>query len=345
VMHVHRFPHGSIVASVARVTAFRHFAWIVRFQDRLADCRSFEERVAVANQFLLQRTHATPARDGVTAAAHQMLSGAGAERISLMAGQAALSERQFRRIFAKKIGLGPKLFARIARFEGALDWMGRSPHGSWAEIAQRFGYYDQMHLVHEFAQFTGQTPTRTLQYFEAAPIMIDGSFDPATGRVAQESPSISVSQKPIFGVGSRNLAVSSPWQRPTDMRPGRTSLQTRKGIGPIAFAGHHGHRLAAMHTMQSRQKRSRAECQHQQSQQQCLLPPRQPGNHPPFGLGAFRLLKTVMPKIVTRPISVGSPAGGLKASASYYSPVLQLLYPRSVTGQLSMRDGIGDIVS
>jgi hypothetical protein len=34
--------------------------------------------------------------------------------------------------------------------------------------AHRFGYYDQMHMVHDFSRFTGETPTRTLQHFKAA---------------------------------------------------------------------------------------------------------------------------------------------------------------------------------
>jgi AraC-like DNA-binding protein len=65
------------------------------------------------------------------------------------------------------VGVSPKLFARIARFEAALDRMARLPQGSWTEVAHRFGYYDQMHMVHDFSRFTGETPTRTLQHFEA----------------------------------------------------------------------------------------------------------------------------------------------------------------------------------
>jgi AraC-like DNA-binding protein len=68
----------------------------------------------------------------------------------------------------QQVGVSPNLFARIARFEAALDRMARSPQGSWTEVAHRFGYYDQMHMVHDFSRFTGETPTRTLQHFEAA---------------------------------------------------------------------------------------------------------------------------------------------------------------------------------
>jgi transcriptional regulator GlxA family with amidase domain len=58
--------------------------------------------------------------------APQMLAKAGFGRISAMAERAGLSVRQFRRTFLQKVGVSPKLFARIARFEAALDRMRRS---------------------------------------------------------------------------------------------------------------------------------------------------------------------------------------------------------------------------
>jgi AraC-like DNA-binding protein len=139
---------------------------IARFQERLADCRSFEERSSVANQFFLQRALSAPPRDGIAAAATDILRKAGGARIPAVAERAGLGLRQFERRFVQQVGVSPKLFARVARFEAALDRMARSPHGSWTEVAHRFGYYDQMHMVHDFARFTGEPPTRTLQHFE-----------------------------------------------------------------------------------------------------------------------------------------------------------------------------------
>jgi AraC-like DNA-binding protein len=143
-------------------------AIIARFHERLADSRTFEERISVANQFLLQRALAAPPCDGISAAATDILRGAGGARIPAVAGRAGLGLRQFERRFVQQVGVSPKLFARIARFEAALDRMARSPQGSWTEVAHRFGYYDQMHMVHDFSRFTAETPTRTLQHFEAA---------------------------------------------------------------------------------------------------------------------------------------------------------------------------------
>jgi hypothetical protein len=73
-------------------------AIIARFHERLADCCTFEERISVANQFLFQRA-LTPPRDGISAAATDILRGAGGSRIPTMAGRAGLGLRQFERRF------------------------------------------------------------------------------------------------------------------------------------------------------------------------------------------------------------------------------------------------------
>lgn len=143
-------------------------AIIARFYERLADCLTLEERISVANQFLLRRALVAPIRDGISAAATDILRRARGTRVADMAGRAGMGLRQFERRFVQQVGVSPKLFARIARFEAALDRMARSPQGSWTGVAHYFGYYDQMHMLHDFSRFTGKTPTRTLQDFEAA---------------------------------------------------------------------------------------------------------------------------------------------------------------------------------
>ena len=143
-------------------------AIMARFHQRLADCHTLEERVFIANQFLLQRALAAPIRDGISEAATDILRRARGARVPDMAGRAGMGLRQFERRFVQRVGVGPKLFARIARFEAALDRMARSPEGSWTKVAHRFGYYDQMHMLHDFSRFTGKTSTRALQDLKTA---------------------------------------------------------------------------------------------------------------------------------------------------------------------------------
>ena len=70
-----------------------------------------------------------------------------------------LSERQFRRRFRAEVGLPPKLFERIRRFQRALAVMGT---GTFAATAAACGYYDQSHLIRDFVQFTGASPSAWL---------------------------------------------------------------------------------------------------------------------------------------------------------------------------------------
>lgn len=94
-----------------------------------------------------------------------MIRGFGDVKIAGLAHQAGLSLRQFERRFIRQIGMSPKMFARVVRFEAAMDCMTRSGADSWTDLAHRFGYFDQMHMVHEFAALAGDTPTRTLNVF------------------------------------------------------------------------------------------------------------------------------------------------------------------------------------
>jgi AraC-like DNA-binding protein len=141
-------------------------AFISQVYQRMGECASFEERVSLLNELLLRRALASPGLDGISATANRMLLGGGRVSIATFAASAGVSVRQFERRFMERVGMRPKLFARIARFEAALDGKARFAVRSWTDVAHKFGYYDQMHMVHDFGEFTGETPTETLNHLE-----------------------------------------------------------------------------------------------------------------------------------------------------------------------------------
>lgn len=56
-------------------------------------------------------------------------------------------------------GIGPKMLQRIIRFNKELEYLRRYQASfQWAQVARQFGYYDQTHLIKEFAWFYGTTP-------------------------------------------------------------------------------------------------------------------------------------------------------------------------------------------
>jgi AraC-like DNA-binding protein len=139
---------------------------ITKLGERLGNATSFAERVQVVEEALLPRALLSTGLDGVSVAAHGIISAGGRTRIPDLAAKAGLGVRQFERNFLRQVGMRPKLFARIVRFEAALEFKARLGTRSWADVAHRFGYYDQMHMVHDFAEFTGATPSETLDQLE-----------------------------------------------------------------------------------------------------------------------------------------------------------------------------------
>lgn len=61
----------------------------------------------------------------------------------------------------KIVGVTPKEFQRIIRFNRVLQYINNNPlHLNWSRIAHRFGYYDQTHFIKEFNHFYGKTPAK-----------------------------------------------------------------------------------------------------------------------------------------------------------------------------------------
>ena len=75
-----------------------------------------------------------------------------------LATDAGISSRQLERRFLREIGVGPKLLGRILRFQQVFRAVERLD-ARWASIAVDCGYYDQAHLIRDFNQFAGQTPS------------------------------------------------------------------------------------------------------------------------------------------------------------------------------------------
>jgi transcriptional regulator GlxA family with amidase domain len=61
-------------------------------------------------------------------------------------------------VFHQNIGISPKLYCELARFQSALGHLGSAVDDNWAQIAFAAGYSDQSHMISEFRRFSGLTP-------------------------------------------------------------------------------------------------------------------------------------------------------------------------------------------
>ena len=79
--------------------------------------------------------------------------------IATLSEQVGLSARRFTRLFSLEVGLTPKVYARIQRFQRVLECMQKPRGQDWSEVALDCGYFDQSHLIRECRSLSGFTPT------------------------------------------------------------------------------------------------------------------------------------------------------------------------------------------
>jgi AraC-like DNA-binding protein len=128
-------------------------------RERVLEAATPQDALAVVEGVLLGAL--TGLRDHLVVAACEALSAGTA--VGKVAADLGVLPRTLRRRFTAQVGLSPKRFARVQRLQRVVrDLDGRSSV-DWAGVAARHGYADQPHLVGEFRQLVGVTPTEYLR--------------------------------------------------------------------------------------------------------------------------------------------------------------------------------------
>jgi AraC-like DNA-binding protein len=121
------------------------------------------ERFQILEVFLAERLHVGPPLSECVRHSVNAIDGAG-ETVSVqnLALRSGMSPIRFSTLFGDHVGLTPKSYARIVRFQRAIAAIGPATHVDWASIALGCGYFDQAHFNHDFLRFCGVAPSRYL---------------------------------------------------------------------------------------------------------------------------------------------------------------------------------------
>jgi AraC-like DNA-binding protein len=76
---------------------------------------------------------------------------------------AGYSSKHLIQMFKSHVGVPPKSFLRIIRFQKAVKEIEKCHEVNWASFALDCGYFDQSHFISDFKAYSGFTPT---QYVE-----------------------------------------------------------------------------------------------------------------------------------------------------------------------------------
>jgi AraC-like DNA-binding protein len=130
--------------------------------EQMARNKCFDARVRIVESHLVREASKGSTCSLLMASAQAIFREQGAVRIRVLADQTSLGVRQYERRFVDEIGMTPKLFARIARYQMAMDAKLAAPARSWLTIAHDFGYHDQMHMIKDFQSLSGDSPSGIL---------------------------------------------------------------------------------------------------------------------------------------------------------------------------------------
>lgn len=137
--------------------------------DQLAEAPDYLSMVPIVENFLLAKFKGLQMGTAVDDVANYLLVDPMSFSLGNIAQEACLSTKQFYRKFVERIGLSPKFYSRVARFNHAYQYKVSHPNDYWSSIAQSFGYTDYHHLEKEFKEFTGLTPNEWIKENLGAP--------------------------------------------------------------------------------------------------------------------------------------------------------------------------------
>jgi len=132
-------------------------------REQLCEASGPAERFSLLEQSLCERLRGIKGRSDIRAGLKILIQSAGQARVRDVASAIDLSQRRFSELFAKEIGLAPKTFGRILRFRNVADASLLATKLDWAQLAIECGYSDQSHLIREFVELSGVSPT---DYFQ-----------------------------------------------------------------------------------------------------------------------------------------------------------------------------------
>jgi AraC-like DNA-binding protein len=128
--------------------------------NRLQETSDFEQRLQLFELFLAERL---PRVCGIhPAIAHALSRLRTTVDIGRIVKETGYSHRHFIKLFRQSVGLSPRIYSRLLRFQQTLKHGFDKTRGRWIDVALEAGYADQPHFNREFREFTGISPSEYL---------------------------------------------------------------------------------------------------------------------------------------------------------------------------------------
>ena len=131
---------------------------LLELEKKLHDITDNKICVSLLEKFLLKRINCFESYNYKRLSAVIKNLNRGENDISILAQTACLGYKQFKRIFSENIGINPKNYLRICRFQRASYTLQTNPQITLSNLSEECGYHDKSHLIKDFKEFSGYSP-------------------------------------------------------------------------------------------------------------------------------------------------------------------------------------------
>ncbi|MCI0447796.1 helix-turn-helix domain-containing protein [bacterium] len=132
-------------------------------RDAILESISDEEKFRIVENLLLRKLKANPTLPPVIVnAMNLILTTYPVPKIRTVADRLGVEHKRLISQFEGIVGITPKLFSRICRFQRALHTIAGNGHANLTTVAVSCDYYDQAHFIKEFEEFSGLAPREYL---------------------------------------------------------------------------------------------------------------------------------------------------------------------------------------
>lgn len=132
----------------------------IKLGEELISALTIYEMIAAANKYFSTLLNNSLQNNTLNNALFLIYKSKGNITVNDISKREVISERQIRRIFNNWIGINPKTFCKIVRFQNILKTTMLVQELNWTNLALESGYYDQTHFINEFKEFCSITPEK-----------------------------------------------------------------------------------------------------------------------------------------------------------------------------------------
>lgn len=130
------------------------------YLDKLDEANSCSEIIETLEDVLRKTKHVHSNVAFIDEAVNIIIESKGQPEINKLVDKLKTSERNFRRVFSKIIGLTPKRYSKVIQFNAALEGIRSGDEKIIYDLALSCGYYDHAHFINDFRKFLGQSPRK-----------------------------------------------------------------------------------------------------------------------------------------------------------------------------------------